>query len=77
MSLWISTTYYLWVNNILEHLNAECLTPSFKPDPADGEFFLDPLPFIHGDAMHLSLQLVSDALYINQAPGCGYSVSIG
>jgi len=45
-------------------------------DQADWEFLLEPLLFIHGDAINLSLQLVSDLLHITQAPGRGFCLRI-
>jgi len=68
--------YYVLFNGCPEHLNAECLPPSFKLNQADGEFLLEPLLFIRGDAMNRSLQLVSDALRASQAPGPEFCLSI-
>ena len=77
MHLWISEMDYTLFNGFPERLNADCVPPSFKLDQTDGEFHLEPLLFIPGDGINLSLQLVSDALRISQAPGCGICLSIG
>jgi len=68
---------YELFNGFLERLNADCLPPSFKLDQADGEFLVEPLLFIRGDALNLSLQLDSDALGSSQVPGGGFCLSIG
>ena len=67
---------YTLFDGFPERLNADCLPPSFKLDHADGEFLLESLLFIRGDAVNLSLQLVSDVLRVSQAPGCGICLSI-
>jgi len=77
MHLWISEMYYALFNGFPERLNADCLSPSFKLDQTDGELRLEPLLFIRGDAINLSLQLVGDPLRISQAPGDGFCLSIG
>jgi len=77
MHLWISEIYYVLFNGFPERLNADCLPPSFKLDQTDGEFRLELLLFIRGDAINLSLQLVSDPLRISQASGGGFCLSIG
>jgi len=77
MHHWISELYYTLFNRVPERLNAECLPPSFQLHQADGEFLLELLLFIRGDAINLSLQLVSDALRISQAPGRDFCLSIG
>jgi hypothetical protein len=69
--------YYARFNAFPECLNTDCLPPRFKLDQADGEFLLEPLLFIRVDAKHFPLQLESDALRISQAPGFGFSLSIG
>jgi hypothetical protein len=75
--LWISEMYHVLFNGFPERLNAHCLPPSFKLDHADRELRLELLLFIRGDAINLSLQLVSDMLRISQAPGGGFYLSIG
>jgi len=77
MQLWISEMNYALFNGFPERLNADCLPPSFKLDQAEGEFLLEPHLLIQGDAINLSLKLVSHALQITQAPGCGICPSIG
>jgi len=64
-------------NGFLERMDADWLQPSFKLDYVNGEFLLEPLLFILGDAINLSRQLDSDALGISQAPGRGFCHSIG
>jgi len=76
MHLWMSEMYYALFKGFPQHLKAYCLPPSFKLNHADGQFVLEPLLFIRGDATNLSLQLVSDVLRISQAPGRGFSLSI-
>jgi hypothetical protein len=76
MHLGTSKMYYTLFNGFLERLNADCLPPSFKLDQTDGEFLLEPLPLIWGDAINVSLWLVSDPLRISQAPGGGFCLSI-
>jgi hypothetical protein len=49
-------------NDFPERLNADCLTASIKLDQTDGEFLLEPLLFIRGDSINLSLQVDSDTL---------------
>jgi hypothetical protein len=65
------------VHGLPECLNADCLPRSFKLNQVDGKFRLEQLLFIPGDAMTLSLQLVSDALCISEAPDYGFCLSIG
>jgi hypothetical protein len=77
MQLWISEMYHTLFNGFPEHLNADCLPPSYKLDQMDGEFRLEPLLFMQHVAINLSLQLVSDPFSISQAAGHGYCVSIG
>ena len=77
MHLWISEMYHALFNGFPEHLNADCLSLSFKLNQTDGEFRSEPLLFIQGDAINLSLQLVSDTLHISQAPVRGFNLSIG
>ena len=67
---------YVLFNGFPERLNANCLPLSFKLDYTDGEFVLEPLLFIWGDAINVSLQLDSDALHISEAPGRGLCLSI-
>jgi hypothetical protein len=76
MNLWISEMYHALFNVFPEHLNADYLPPSFKLNQTDGEFHLEPLLSIRGDAMNLSLQLVSDTLHISQTPGRGFCLTI-
>jgi hypothetical protein len=68
---------YALFNGFPECLNADCLPPSFKLDYADGIFRLEPLLFIRGNAINLSLQLDSNLLRISQAPGRCFCLSIG
>jgi hypothetical protein len=68
--------YHILLNGFVEHLNADCLPPSFKLDQADGEFSLQPVLFIRGDAMNFSLQPVSDTVCISQALGRRFCLSI-
>jgi len=76
MHHWISEEYYALFNGFPEHLNRDCLPPSFKLGRADGELLLEPLLFIQGDAINLSPKLVSDLLRISQAPARGFCLSI-
>jgi hypothetical protein len=76
MHLSISEKYYALFHGLPERLNAECLAPRFNLDQKDGEFRLELLLFIRGDAINLSLQLVSDPPGISQAPGGGFCLSI-
>jgi len=69
--------YYALFNGFPERLNADCLPTSFKLERMDGEFRLEPLLFIQGDAINLSLHLVSDPHCISLAPGRGFCLSIG
>jgi hypothetical protein len=55
--LWISEMYPALFNGFPERLNADYLPPSFKFYQMDGEFRLEPLLFIRGDPINLSLQL--------------------
>jgi hypothetical protein len=73
----MSEMYYALFNGFSERLNADCLPPSFKLDQTDGEFRLEQLLFIPGDALNLSLQLANDPLRVSQAPGYGFCFSIG
>ena len=77
MHLWILKMYHALFNGFEERLNADCLTPTFKLDQQDGEFRLEPLLFIRGDVITLSLLLVSDPICISQTPGRGLCLSIG
>jgi len=77
MHLWISEMYHALFNGFPERLNSDCLPPSFKLNQTDGEFRPEPVLFIRGDAIYLSLQLVSDPLSISEAPGRGFCPSIG
>ena len=63
-------------NGLPERLNPDGLPPSVKLNQADGQFLLDPLLFIPGDAIDLSLHLLSDTLCISQPPGRGFDLSI-
>ena len=69
--------HYALFNGSLERLNANCFPLSFDLDQADGEFLFEPLLVIRGDATKLTLQLVSDALQISQAPGHDFCLSEG
>jgi hypothetical protein len=69
--------YYEWLNGFPEHSNANSLSPSFKLCQGNGEFLLELLLFIPGDAINLSLQRDSDLLLICQAPCCGFCPRIG
>jgi len=60
-----------------ERLNDDYLPPSFPLDHVDGEFLLETLLFIQGDAINLCLQLDSDMLRISQTLGRGFCLSIG
>jgi hypothetical protein len=51
--LWMSEMYYMLLNGSLVRLNADCLPPSLKLNQADGEFLLDMILFIPGDAIIL------------------------
>jgi hypothetical protein len=42
MHLSISEMNYALFNGFLERLNANCLSPSFKRDQAEGDFLLEP-----------------------------------
>ena len=77
MHLWLSEMYYALLNGFPERPNANCLPASCKLDQTDGDFRLEPLLFIRGDAINLPLQLGSDPLHISQAPGGGFCLSIG
>ena len=77
MPFWISEMNYTLFNGFLERLNADCFPPSFKLDQVEGELILEPHLLIRGDAINLSLKLVSHALHISQAPGRGFCLSIG
>jgi len=77
MHLWMSQMNYTLFNGFPERLNADCLPPRFKLDQAEGEFLLEPHLLIRGDAINLSVKLVSHALRISQAPGRGFCLSIG
>ena len=77
MHLWISEMDYALINGFPERLNADCLLPSFRLDQTDGEFRLQPLLFIRGDAINLPVQLVSDPRHISQGLGGGFCLSIG
>jgi len=74
----------LWyVQNVLrigqwfpERLNAECLPPRFKLNQEDGKFLVELLLIIRGDAINLTLQMVSTVLRISEAPGRGICLSI-
>ena len=76
MHLWISEMYHALFNGFPQRLNAHCFPPRFQLDHADGELHLEPLLFIRGDALNVSLLLVSDTLRIGQAPGGGFCLSI-
>jgi len=67
---------YALFNGLPERPNVNCLPPSFTLDQADGEFYLETLLFIWGNAINLSLQLDSDALCIGETPGRGVCHSI-
>jgi len=67
--------YYALFNGFPERLNANYLPTSNKLDQGDEEFLLQPRLFIRGDAMNLSLQLVTDTLRISPGPGCGSCLS--
>ena len=77
MPLCISKMYYALFNGFPQLLNADYLPPSFKLDQTDGEFRLEPILFIRGDALNVPLQLGSDPLPISQAAGRGFCPSIG
>jgi hypothetical protein len=74
---WISEMYHALFHGLPDCLNADCHPPSFKLNQVDGKFCLEQLLFIPGDAITLSLQLVSDALCISEAPDYGFCLSIG
>jgi hypothetical protein len=65
------------LNDFSQCLNAECVPQSFKLDQVDGESLLELLLLIQGDAINLSLKLVSDVPSISQAPDRGIYLSIG
>jgi hypothetical protein len=73
----ITEMYYTLFNCFPERLIADCLPPSFKLHETDGEYLLEPLLLIRGDALHPSLLLVCYQLHISQAPGGGCCLSIG
>jgi len=72
--LWISEMYYVLFNGFPEHRNAGCLPPNFELNLADRELHLEPLLFIRGDAINLSLWLHIEALRITEAPDCSFCV---
>jgi len=76
MHFGISEMHYVLSNGLPEHLNGNCFPPSLKLDQADGGFLVEPLLFIPGEAINLFLQLVSYTLWISQAPGRGFCLSM-
>jgi hypothetical protein len=69
--------YYALFNIFLDRLNANCLPPGFALDQTDGEFWLELLLVIRGDAINISLQLLSNPLRINEASGGAFCLSTG
>jgi len=76
MNLWLSKMNHALFNVFPERLNANWLPPGFKLDQTDGDFCLECLLFIRGDAINLSRLLVCDTLRISQGPGRGFCLSI-
>jgi len=77
MRLWGSDMYYTLFDGFPQCPNADCLPPSFKLNQADGGILHEPVLFIRGNAINLTLQLVSNTLCISEAPAPGFCLRIG
>jgi len=64
-------------NGSPEHLNDNCLPPSFTLDEADGEFLPEPHLLMRSNTINHSLLLIHNVVCISKTPGGDFSLSNG